>query len=225
MLLHKKNILNLLLAIVVCSLAAALYLSWNTEIPSLPVSAILEEEKSTKKNLDKSQAIPVETTYKAVTDQNLFSPDRKEYIPEKKPPKTEEEQVQTLTKVSGKAIELQGVIQIGDKHSGLILNPDIGAVRKYKWVVVGERIGNLVVTEIRPDRLLLRDGGEKYEIKLSDMKKEKTASPSTLKMAPTIVSTGTSSKSSAAPVKTQGNNSSKETTIIHTPFGDIIKKN
>lgn len=225
MLLHKKNILNLLLAMVVCGLAVALYLSWTTEIPSLPASGTADAEKRKIKIINNGQTIPVEATYRAVTDQNLFSPDRKEYIPEQKPQETEEKQVQSIGKVSGKAVELRGVMQIGDKHSGFILNPDSDTERKYKWVVVGDRIGTMEVTEILPDRLLLRHGGEEFEIKLSDIKKDNVPSTSPLKMEPTIVSTSTPSKSNAAPDKTQDKNSSKESTIINTPFGNINRKN
>jgi len=247
---HKKNIINTLLIVVLSGLGVVLYLSWMREIPTVPISAILQDEKIVQKTQNKSQAIPGEATYKAVIEKNVFSPDRKEYVPEPAPLQTEEKAAQNITKILGKTIELQGIIQIGDTHSGLIVNPDIEAEKKYKWVVVGDQLGEFQVTEILPDKLMLRNGNEKYEIKLSDKKKKEMAAASPLKTTPPVVAAAPANKTAVTANKSKDKNSplptiqakdensrketsepskdekgSKETSVINTPFGAVKRKN
>jgi len=217
--------LNLFLAIVTCGLGMALYVSWNKELPALVRLPVTDKSEFKKKQKRYVQQIPVVGNYDAITEQNVFSFNRKEYIPEQIIEEIEEKSVQSVVKISGKIIELFGVIQIGGEHNGLILNPSVGNAKKYRWVVKGDRIGNLQVTDVLTDRLLLRDGKEKFEIKLRDKKKRKKNTRSSVKSNPKIVSTKERSVRKNTPVNVKSKNANNTgSTIIHTPFGDIIRK-
>jgi len=227
MLLQKKHILNLILALIAFGLSVTFYLSWMRELPSISAKGSVEKKGVLQKFRVSEQVIPAEITYGAIVSQNVFAPDRKEYIPEQKAlEEKEEKSVVAVEKVSGKIAELQGVIGLGDKYSGLIFSEKSKAEKKSRWVVVGDRVGGFLVTEIMPDRVLLHDGKKKYEIKLREKNKKRVVSHPGAKAAPYVASTGkVSDHVSGKKIKSKNSdNSSKEFKVIHTPFGDVVRK-
>ncbi len=226
---QKKNILNVFLAMVACVLSVTLYLSLMREMPSLPVLAVVAKEENGSKEKVYMQKIPVEATYRAVREKNLFSPERKEFIPEEPVIEEDVASVEEVAKINGNNLELQGVVLLGGKRSGLVLNPGRESERKYLWVTAGDKIGNLKVSRVLTDKLILRDGGKQYQIKLRDENKKKKTkarrvSRAPVKTTPRVVSATPSSTKRPPKKKTENNESGGETHVIHTPFGDIIRK-
>jgi len=219
---QNKNFLNTVLATLVCALSVALYFSWTKEFSTLPVVQKPQTKEVSNAIKSSVRRIPPEKVYDAIRDQNLFSVDRKEYIPEEIPAEVEEKPVKKTVKVAGTTIELYGVIQIGDKRSGLLLNPVKDAEKKRQWVVAGDTIGDLEVTKVMEDSVMLRGGGQNYKIKLHTPKRGSMRPMPAKKAAPKVVSTGGDDKSSSSQKPPVAGDAG--TKVIHTPFGDIIRK-
>jgi hypothetical protein len=111
--------------------------------------------------------------------QNLFSPDRKEYIPEKPPEEqTDEDEsgpeiVEKPLVISGEKVVLYGVVISDDLKTAMINNPGgkLGD-KKYLWITEGQDLANLAVREIHAREVILEGDGEKYQVLLSEKKKE-----------------------------------------------------
>lgn len=144
-----------------------------------------------------------ELIYESVASQNLFSPERTEPETEE----TEQEQkseekksVDTPPKISGREINLYGVIIMDGYISALISNPKPeSGERNSKWVKVGDSIGDFEVKEIKKESVVLIEGNGRYEIKLFDeAKARKTASAAksaAKEIKPTVIDTSTKEKS------------------------------
>ncbi|MBU0484143.1 MAG: hypothetical protein KKB30_06480 [Proteobacteria bacterium] len=223
MLFHKKYILNLLLAVVAVGLATALYQSWNREIPPLPAPELQVEDKNLEKQENYVRILPVKDSYRAVTERNLFSPERKEFIVEK-PIVEEKPVVQKIATISGRAIKLFGIIQLGNQKKALITDPQQTGKRNNKWVSVGDQIGNLRVVAISADKLQVIDGNERYDIMLHDEKRKSQGSLPAAKVEPTVISTGPANPPSASAPPSADQPSSDEFVTINTPFGPIKRR-
>ncbi|MFH1155016.1 MAG: hypothetical protein V1793_14480 [Pseudomonadota bacterium] len=113
--------------------------------------------------------------YEQVATSNLFSPERKEFIPEEsepEPPEKEVPEVKPLKELNDK-IYLQGVVILDGFKTALVNNPYRKTPQDPKNLTVkeGDSIGDIKVVSILPDKLNLEKGGERYEIKLYDEKK------------------------------------------------------
>ncbi|MCP4351778.1 MAG: hypothetical protein GY795_40465 [Desulfobacterales bacterium] len=178
------------------------------------------------KRIAKQRTAP-ESAYKVVADRNLFSPDRIEFIPEE--PETEEEpepEVKQL-RVSGRTITLYGVIITDDYTSALINNPVRGEDEgRFKWIKEGDSIGDISVTSIRKESILLAENDKKYEILLYDKKKIGKSNIAKKEVKPTIIISG-SEKKQRKPAASKAVSSKKqedEYEIVNTPFGKVRRK-
>jgi len=105
-------------------------------------------------------------TYAVIAEKNLFSSDRREKLPEKSPPPAPVVPLRSLDN----RFALFGIVIDGDEKKALILNLNkkSAAEKEYIWLKVGDKIGNLNVSEIQPDQIVLTERGNTYIIRLSD---------------------------------------------------------
>jgi hypothetical protein len=181
-----------------------------------------------------------ESAYRVIAERSLFSPDRKESLPEE--PKAKTEKAQPI--ISGKKIHLYGVIIMGDERKALIDNPVRGRDEpNKKWVRVGDAFSDLRVAAIEPKSILLEQGKDNYEISLYDDER-KNPQPSPNRKAPsfstpTVVNTETKEPSSSAkpesdsdtkprvkpkPVIREQDDATGEFETFETPFGTFQRK-
>ena len=231
MLLYKNKLLNITLFFMVVALGIVLYFNINVEFPVISEKISDTVDVKSPPRVPHLHVIPPPSTYRAVAEQSLFSPDRKEYIPVPEQNVKAEQKVKEGVEVSGKEIVLYATI-ISHNKNALIFNPDKNVEKHKQWVSIGDKVAQLKVVDITRNSILLQGDREKYEIKLRGKKKTRQgASRVTNKKAdrkpakPNIVSakpTGSGNeenKSGAA-----NTSKKKEEMIIHTPFGDIIRE-
>ena len=190
--------------------------------------------------------------YSVVVKKNVFSPERKLYIPEEKPENKESESPsdnpQPTTKEEIK-LELYGVTIGGDTRKAMVSNPvrEKGAPA-YLWVQAGDRLENLKITEVHQDKIIYEDASRKvHQVSLYDEKegtpfagRERQSPPN---RGPTIVETespesgsggkalsGQSSQAEELSKRRRSGadsdsaDSEGEYRIINTPFGEIRRK-
>lgn len=182
--------------------------------------------------------MPPESTYQIISGRNLFSVDRKEYIPPKPKPEPIADTQPEITevKISGEKIVLYGVILKDDIWKAIINNPDIRAEKDenpFLWVKKGDQIKNLKVAEIKQDRILFADGSQMYAILLYDTQKqqeEKKQQREQKKVSKSLpgIERNTSNKKESKPkitgLKQSSDKQEDEYEIIDTPFGKIKRK-
>lgn len=221
---------------------------WHAEPKKVPARSASTDKgrgpaagKAEKKLLD-------EQAYEELVVQNLFAPDRQEYIPPEEPeePEPEPEPEKKAVKISGEQVVLYGVVITGGEKTALINNPGgkLGE-GKYQWITEGQALGNLTVQGIDPREIVLDDGNQQYQILLSEKKDRKTKRQAEKQSGPVVVSGGRSggkpesaSAGSSPASKDAGSGSRKDSgsgdtgseaseeeyQTIETPFGTIKKK-
>ena len=168
--------INLALAGCAAFLGVQTFRAWNREIPAV----------SSPEEPDAREAAPVsgaripprrslqpESLYGAVTQRNLLSPDRTEYIPpmpEPEPEKAIEEPPAAEAEpavISGRRISLRGVVLAGDFKKALIDNP---APRQGDpariWVSEGDDLDGVSVRSVERETVLLVHEGKTYRVSL-----------------------------------------------------------
>lgn len=158
------------------------------------------QEIQQEKQFAKRSVVP-ESSYRTIADKNLFSEDRKEYLPLTIDPELEST-LEHETEIKpfdgfGKNVTLYGVMIWNDVKKALITNPDRKTGEPQDiWVQKGDTlleikrqnsVATLKVDEILNDRILVRDESSKYEILLYD--KEKARKREMIKMdeAPEVI--------------------------------------
>jgi len=210
-------------------------------------------EKTKKWHIKKvtREKMPPETAYGAVTDRNLFSQDRAEFVEEEEA-EAEPEPVKADIRISGRKIVLYGVIMMDDYSTALISDPKPkSSKRRSMWVKEGDIIGDsaegVVVSSIQKESITLRDDEKMYEVLLYDKDKprekvaaQKQTKPTVVTTKPTTVTTkqpavarppapgAKPGSKNAAPSKVTTKKSSPpddgEYEIIDTPFGKIKRR-
>jgi len=167
------------------------------------------------------------SAYRVIVDRNLFSEDRKEFVPEKieieKKPVEEKPLV-----VSGRKITLYGVMLMKNYQSALISNPIKGLDEpRDRWVRMGEQLGELSVLKITKDSILLKDNKQTYTVLLYDKKKKKRIGSAKPANQPTTVVITQPEKKQNKPVTAkhqQADSKGDEYETVHTPFGKFKRK-
>jgi len=209
---------------------------------------IQPERQFAKRNL------PPESAYRNIADKNLFSEDRKEYLPPTLDPELDsslehEGEIKPFEGF-GKNVTLYGVLIWDDIKRALITNPDRKSGEPQDiWVKKGDtllevkrrdRVATLKVDEILNDRILVRDESSKYEILLYDKEKARQREMIRMDEAPEVMSPRdaprTSSRTRPTPAQrrevpqTQAPETGTEEAeepqyeIINTPFGEIKRR-
>ncbi len=199
-------------------------------VPKMQVAQKTEPSSRVSERAVKKR-VPSESSYEVVATRTLFSPERAEFIPPEPDPEPDVMQLSGF----GKKITLYGVVMMGDYKSALVSNPfNEPGERQNKWVKAGDTIGQLDVTEIQKERILLAEKGEKYEILLYDKNKslrnKRTAGKKIKKaVKPTIVVSESKKQPESGISKTKGNSESRKTSDIEyetfdTPFGKMKQR-
>jgi hypothetical protein len=235
-------LINIILALCALFAGSMAYRVWVQEEPSgrgAPPPSAPSVSAPERRQANKGTFLR-ESAYKVITERSLFSPDRKESLPEDPIAKTEEEQIL----ISGKKINLHGVIGVGDELKALIDNPLRGPDEPpMKWVRIGDAFSDLSVAAIESESILLKQGEKEYKIPLfTDEKKEPRSSQQGMDSSlstPTVVNTEIKKPSSQAKVasdsntkpvarpqtvKKKENDATGEFETIETPFGTIKRK-
>lgn len=110
--------------------------------------------------------VPVFRTYEVISQKNLFSSDRREELPET--PATSSPV--KAPKVLDQRFVLFGVVINSNEKKALVynLNKKSASEKEYIWVKVGDKIGDLNVSEITPDQVIVSSGGSTHTVRLSE---------------------------------------------------------
>ena len=190
--------------------------------------------------------VPPETTYGPILEKNIFSPERKEYLP---PPEAgpEVKQEATELEIPGKKVVLYGVILMDGYKKALVTNLDRKAKeREVVWIEEGQSLGNFRVSRIEKTKVVVQGNNQEYEISLyAEDKPARTNVPVDAGKPTVITATGAAqpahatqaaspppppAKTETAPEKTQrrGVTRTKESDgeyeTIDTPFGPFKRK-
>ncbi|MCU0615361.1 MAG: hypothetical protein MUD09_09845 [Desulfobacterales bacterium] len=246
--------INIVLVVGVIFFAVKTFDVWFKEQKQFPVpisstrQEIEPEKQVAKRNL------PPESAYRTIADKNLFSEDRKEYLPPTPDPELEST-LENETEIKpfdgfGKSVTLYGVLIWNDLKKALITNPDKkNGEPQDIWVQKGDtlleikkrdRVAALKVDEILNDRILVRDESSKYEILLYDKEKSKKREMIKMDEAPEVIAPretprAASRKRPSRPQKSEApetmdpeskNEEGEEPQfeIINTPFGEIKRR-
>jgi hypothetical protein len=226
--LSKLWIINILFAAFAVFSGIRAYDIWyKKEMPKADIQADSPKSEARSEKRMMSKNMPPESEYSIVAEKNLFSPERKEIIPEIPEPEPEIKAADAF----GRKITLYGVIMLDAYKAALVENPDRKPdERKDKWVKEGDMLGEFQIAEIRKESILLADKDKKYEVLLYDKQKsgnrEKTAAKTQTASQPTVVvseSTAVkSSESGASGGKAQSKAPAEpEFEMVDTPFGQM----
>lgn len=250
----KLWFLNIVLVVGVIFFAVKTFDVWfkqQKQYPE-PISSTRQEIQPEKQFAKRN--LPPESAYRTIADKNLFSEDRKEYLPPTPDPELDsnlehEGEIKPFDGF-GKSVTLYGVLIWNDIKKALITNPDKKSGEPQDiWVQKGDTlleikkrdgVAALKVDEILNDRILVRDEASKYEILLYD--KEKSRQREMIKMdeapeviAPSETPRAASRKRPPRPQKSEApetmdpeskNEEDEEPQfeIINTPFGEIKRR-
>ena len=108
---------------------------------------------------------PRYNSYEVIAEKDLFSKDRRETLPEEP---EEYPYVEAPTSLDDRFV-LFGIVINGDEKKALVSNfyRQSDEEKVYIWVKVGDKIGDLNVTEIKPHQVVVTDGSTTYIIRLS----------------------------------------------------------
>ena len=109
---------------------------------------------------------PPYKTYEVIAQKNLFASDRREELPDASPTPTPVKPAQPLDS----RFALFGIVISGSEKKALVsnLHKKTAVEKDYIWVKVGDKIGNLNISEIKPEHVIVTQGGNTYIIRLSD---------------------------------------------------------
>ena len=166
------------------------YQTYQVWAPKAELEADQPVQKSLKPRVDKRVAyhrIPRYNNYEVIAQKDLFASDRREKLPEKS---TTPARV-IPAKPLDKRFALFGIVINGSEKKALVANLDKKDAKgkEYIWVKAGDKIGNLNVSKIQSEQIIITQGGSTYTIRLSDhnhpqkrvsgRKKKKPTEPST----------------------------------------------
>jgi hypothetical protein len=159
-------IINLLLAGAAVYFGYQTYAVWSAsdeldvdQLVQKPAARIVDRKVAFRRHLRYS-------AYDVIARKNLFASDRREQLPEK--PSTPA--VAVPAKPLDSRFVLFGIVIKGDRKEALVSNLDrrTATEKESIWVTVGDRIGNLNVSEIHSAQIILTQGGSTYTVHLSD---------------------------------------------------------
>lgn len=168
--------INLALAGCAVFLGVQTFRAWNREIPAASSAEepdAREAEPMVDARIPPRRSLQPESLYGAVTQRNLLSPDRAEYVPptpEPEPEKATEEIPEAEAEpavISGRRISLRGVVLAGNYKKALIDNPSPQQGDPARiWVSEGEAVGGVTVRSVEREAVLLDHQGKMYRVSL-----------------------------------------------------------
>ena len=207
-------IANVVLALLVAFFGLKAYGVWFQENEGFEISGKalkpVHRVAETVGMLDKVQITP-ESEYDSLMTLNLFSPDRTEILIDEVKPSEGVETKSPAEQVNReqflKSAILYGMVITEGSAEALVSNPApkpvikqrrrLGIqkkpetkrlkVKQTKWVKAGDAFGDFEVVAIKPDRILLKAGGQSYDLLLHDKEKVRIRGPARPKTVPTVV--------------------------------------
>lgn len=237
--------MNAVLLAVVAFLGFETYTLWSggREVAALEQGSDAPVAETTPKLPVEGSALKRPSTYEAIATENLFSEDRKEFIPEEEtPPETSEKDSEPPAAPPVKLnrdIVLYGVVIMNDYKTALISNPEKKKEKTGNTITVKENdtVGGYTVKSIQRDRIQLAAENDLYEVMLFDDKKPPRETlernlPKPGKPVGNGAQTATASGNVIVPQKPAGEAKAEgpspgqpagqqETEYINTPFGKI----
>ena len=250
----KLWFLNIVLVVGVIFFTVKTFNVWFNRQKQNPEPVSITRQEVSQEKLFAKRNLPPESAYRSIADKNLFSEDRKEYLPptpdtELDPALENEAEIKPFEGF-GKSVTLYGVFIWNDFKKALITNPDKkDGDRQDIWVQKGDtllevrrpnRVATLKVDEILNDRILVRDGSSKYEILIYDKEKSKKREMIRMDEAPEVISPRdlpepVSENRAGRPQRREvqkaisaepenGEAEEPQYEIINTPFGEIKRR-
>jgi hypothetical protein len=154
-----------LLLVAAAFLGVRLYEAWVARPPTVPAEApaAVSAEAPAPRAAD-SPATPL-TAFAAVAERNLFSPTRTETAPEPPRPATGA----GAPPPPAPKPKLYGVVLLAEGRGRAYLE-DVQRRRVFAYSI-GDLVGDARLEQIKPDRVVLRRGGETFEVLLADPSK------------------------------------------------------
>ena len=235
---NRIVIINFLLIVFVIFEGFMIFQLWSSEssFSGDETMAQVTPEKFETAALFKKKNTPL-SAYNDIVRDNLFAPDRKEFIPQPEPepepePETEPEPEPEPEpeKLDTSRITLFGVIIMDELKKALVSDVDKKGKGASIWVEKGDTVDGFMVESIEKDRVIVSHKEKEFVILLYDDNKPKqreaisqkpvqkviTSGPATI---PIPNEPGKSAAPSASPEKEDD-----EYEIISTPFGDFKRK-
>ena len=217
----KIVIINIMLALVLIFFGFKTYGVWKKG-----EDVVIGNQKTGKaalhspKKVAEREILP-ESYYSAVIERDLFSPERREFLPEV----SESEVEADPQKMAGMKIALYGVVMMDDDVTALVSNPDKKTGEKpTRWVRTGDKLGNVTVVSIQKESILLSDGTQKYRISLYDHAKPQTRPTAPKTEKPTVITTKTETKPEKPEKPKNENISNEQYETYSTPFGTMKRR-
>lgn len=168
--------INLALAGCAVFLGVQTFQAWNRKIPAVfspGEPEVREANPLLDARIPPRRPLQPESLYGAVTQRNLLSPDRAEYVPPAPEPEPEKAPKEIAVAdaepavISGRRISLRGVVLAGNFKKALIDNPapqqgDSGRI----WVSEGEALDGVTVQSVERENVLLEHQGKIYRVSL-----------------------------------------------------------
>ncbi|HPQ61158.1 MAG TPA: hypothetical protein PLR43_06500 [Syntrophales bacterium] len=238
----KIWLINLALAILVVFSGIKAADVWFDDDGSVLNSKVSERpaERAPEKKISR-EAVPPETAYEVVLEDNIFSPNRREYLPPPEPSVEEKPEVVEL-KIPGKKVVLYGVVLMEGYRKALVTNLEKkGGERDVLWIREGEAYGDFKVSRIEKEKVFLEGNGQEYEIALYGDDKPRRQAVSVPEGKPTVIAPAEDKKGEVAVVSTGGGKTGgspsvssspsegksgddDEYEIVNTPFGKWKRK-
>jgi hypothetical protein len=204
----KIWLINFILALFVAFFGFRAYGVWSREQPNIHTSPKSGKTSTTVQrpgSLSDKRPTPPEKDYAVLMNQNLFSPERREILPEEKKPAQAVEKLQAaeeknLENMLDKMV-LYGLVITEDSAKALVSDVSFKpvvrmgrqlklkklSVGKTKWVKPGDTVGEFKVTKVEKDRIRLEVKGNGYDLLLYDKEKLKPHAPVTSTEVPKVV--------------------------------------
>jgi len=243
----KIWLINLALAVLVVFSGIKAADVWFDDDGSVLDSKVSERpaERAPEKKISR-EAVPPETAYEVVLENNIFSPSRKEYLPVQESGDDSVKESAEL-KIPGKKVVLYGVVLMDGYKKALVTNLDKTSNGKdIVWVQEGQSLGSFRVSRIEKKKLIVQENNQEFEISLYAEDKPAranipvdTGKPSVITAKEPVQTTQKTVPASSPPsavnqekqpdVKqkrgvTQVKEGDEEFEIIDTPFGPFKRK-
>lgn len=158
-------LINVILFTIIGLLGIKLYNTWNHSLEVPAISAQEKPKAGKKRTISKREHILNETSYQIIVDKDLFRPSR---TPIK-------ENAQTATPLSPKdRPKLFGTMIMDSRKFAILEDPSTKASKIY---YINDSFSGFTVSEILEDKVILKRGGESFEVKLREKKDIKLPKP------------------------------------------------